>query len=323
MDKIKEMRSAGAPNANPQTEADVAVAPATQVPTGTQLGKSNRWLEQQKENPVNAMGYLEINPLTLPSGGLFYPDGTTILVRPATAAEIRQWTAVDENDPISISNGLRSIIEKCCNIQVPNQVRNWKNVIELDQFSLLFAIRDMTFKNGENQLTVTTSCNHCGTPNKIVVNHEIIKMFEPHELLMKFYNSAEKCFIIKDNVENTVTKLYLPTLGVAQVLKNYVTTRRQNGQDIDEAFILMAQYLFPTYTGLNDERVNNMLFDTYKWSTRQISAVTELIRLIHQSLEPKVLGKCSSCGSEVTAPLNFPGGFRSIFLVSDILEQLS
>ena len=47
------------------------------------------------------VGWKPISLELLPTQGLYYPDGTKIAIRAATFGEIRHWSMIDDNDPIS------------------------------------------------------------------------------------------------------------------------------------------------------------------------------------------------------------------------------
>jgi hypothetical protein len=44
--------------------------------------------------------------------------------------------------------------------------------------------------------------------------------------------------------------------------------------------------------------------------------------MIRVGVDEKVHGTCTSCGAEIHAPISFPRGIKSLFVVSDIAGEL-
>ena len=59
-----------------------------------------------------------------------------------------------------------------------------------------------------------------------------------------------------------------------------------------------------------------------EWSKEEFSLYYELSNSIKIGTELDVKLSCPTCGAEVTAPITFPGGFRSLFVISDIFGEL-
>ena len=125
--------------------------------TVTSLGKAEKFKTYDDEPLAMEIGWKNIPSENLPSQGLFYEAGTQIAIRAAAVAEIRHWSTIDDNDLLSIDEMLNFIIEKCCRIKVPGKPGTYKDLKEIDRFYLIFAIRDYTFKNGENKIFVNAS----------------------------------------------------------------------------------------------------------------------------------------------------------------------
>jgi hypothetical protein len=126
----------------------------------TTLGKAEKFKEEEffEDSPLAAdLGWKNVPVENLPSQGLFYEVGTQVAIRAAGVAEIRHWSTIDENDLLGVDDMLNFIIEKCCRIKVPGKPGTYKDLKEIDRFSLIFAIRDFTFKNGENKMYVNAA----------------------------------------------------------------------------------------------------------------------------------------------------------------------
>ena len=107
------------------------------------------------------IGWLKIDVKTLPTQGLFYPDGMEISIRAARGEEIKHWSTMNDQDINQLSRVddiLNYMIEKCCNVKNPNYPGNcWKDLKNVDRFYILLAIKEFTFIDGENELMVPIS----------------------------------------------------------------------------------------------------------------------------------------------------------------------
>jgi hypothetical protein len=285
------------------------------------LGKAQKFTNYETEDDILAaeIGWKNVPMESLPSQGYFYASGTQVAIRAATVSEIRHWSTIDENDLLGLDDMLNFIIEKCCRIKVPGKPGTFKDLKEIDRFYLIFAIRDYTFKNGENKLFVTVSDDD-GQEQKIEVTKDSLDYFNPDEKLMKYFKQENQCFDIQmKNGENF--KIYLPSLGIMAFIKNYIKNKQQANQGFDKTFIKYAPFLFSDWKMLNQATYDKSVQESFTWSLQKISVMDKLVELLSSSINPAVRYQ-SSGGGEGRAPLNFQGGVKSLFLISDIFDEL-
>ena len=267
------------------------------------------------------IGWIRVNLHTLPSQGIFYPEGTEITIRAAGAAEIRHWSTIDEEDLLSLDDALNRIVDKCCKIRFPRQSGSFKDIKEIDRFFIVFAIREYTFKKGENQLNVTFECKSCGKTETRPIIKEMLAYYAPSEELQTRFNFEERCFHLRlTNGEDI--KLYLPTLGVMSFIKGYIREKAQTKDDYDKAFLRWAPFLFPDWRMTNTTTYTQFLQESFTWSLDKISVVDWFVDKMQKTVDANLKHECTGCGSEVEAPLNFPGGVKSLFLLSNIPSKL-
>ena len=303
--------------AEQEETANPMISPETVI---TSLGKAEKFKTPAfDESELGAdLGWKTVPLENLPSQGFFYESGTQLAIRAATVAEIRHWSTIDENDLLGVDDMLNFIMEKCVRIKVPGKPGTYKDLKELDRLYLIFAIRDYTFKNGENKLFVTAT-GEDGQDEKIEVTKDIIDYFNPDERLMNYYDRDEQSF--KINMKNGEQfKLYMPTLGTMMFIKSYLKSRQQSGQTFDKAFTKYAPFLFADWKTLTQAAYDKAVQDSYSWSIQRISVMDKIVELLSLSIKPQV--RYISGGMEATAPLNFPGGIKSLFLISDIFGEL-
>lgn len=285
----------------------------------TSLGKAQKFAHPEESPFSGDIGWKNLPLENLPSQGVFYPVGSEVGIRAASVAEIRHWSTIDENDALGIDDMLNFVIERCCRIRIAGRAANFKDLKEIDRFYILFAIRDFTFKNGENRL-YTTFQNEDGTEDKIEITKDVLNYFNPDETLMKYYNSESRSFIFQMKSGETF-ELHFPSLGVMTFIKNYAKNKAQRQQQFDKAFLKYAPFLFSEWKGLTEKEYEKTLQDSLTWSIQRISLMEKITSMLAGSINPEVR-YVNERGAEDSVPLNFRGGVKSIFLIPDILDEL-
>ena len=300
----------------------------TDTPKPTNLGIAKSVTDREKrveegKKIVDGLGWKAINIEDLPSAGLFYPDDIEVGIRAATVAEIRHFSTIEERDPFDIDDKLNFVIDKCLKIKQGSKILSWKDLKEEDRFYLIFAIRDYTFKVGENKILVNMKCREIGCENseKIELKNGAFDYYKISGKLMNYYSPEEKCFVI-DSKKLGPFKIYIPSLGVTTFIKNFIRKKTQMGEKYDASFVKLGPFLFDDWRTLNDNSYKRVLNDSFTWSPAKFSAILKIVEMIRFGVKLEVKKKCSNCGAEVSAPLSFPNGTRSLFVISDELEDL-
>lgn len=289
-------------------------APLT--PTDT---KNFPW--QKKEEQIslgNQIGWEKINLKDLPTQGLFYPEGTEIAIKSATAAEIRHWSTLQEDDLSSLDDMLNYVIERCAALKFPNgAASSWRDFKEVDRFYVLLAIRERTFVKGENVLQVKVS-----ETKKMDVSKEMVDYITFDDRLMKYYNPDKRCISLPFKKTGKILDINLPSVGVTNWLKNYVTRKSQMQEAFDADFLNFAPFVIQDWRGLNDASYENFVYESQNWSAAEISMLTKVRDIFADTINP-VIKYRDEQGGERTIPLNFLGGIKSIFLISDPFSELA
>jgi len=288
-------------------------APITGVP------KTNMpWQKSQEHiSTANQIGWVKVEIKDLPTQGLFYPDGAEITIRSASAAEIRHWSTINEDDLSLLDDMLNYVIERCCNVKYPNnQLSSWKDIKEVDRFYILLAIRERTFVKGENSLQVKVS-----ETKKMDVTKDMIDYINFDERLMSYYDTTKRCISLKFKTGKTL-EVNLPSVGVTNWLKNYMNRKRQMQESFDMDFINFAPFVISDWRGLNDASYERFVYESNNWSTAEISLLTKVRDIFAETINP-VIKYHDEQGGERTIPLNFQGGIKSIFLISDPFSELA
>jgi hypothetical protein len=279
-------------------------------------------------SPGLEMGWKNLPLNILPSRGLFYPDGCKIAIRPADTKEIRHYSSIDEEDLLDLNEKLNYIIDKCSVINFPNKgVVSYKDLKQEDRFFIIMAIRDLTFLQGENRIILTpeTGCkdkNVCPINAGIELRTGVLSSYDIDQKIMKYYSPVSRNFVFPVRKLAKEISMSIPSIGVMDAISEFVTNSIKKGTEIDDSFIKIAPFIFEDWRGLDDAKILQKMAESDGWSKEEFSLYFELSESIKIGTDLDVNLKCPTCGAEVTAPITFPGGFRSLFVISDIFREL-
>jgi len=285
-------------------------------------------LKEEAHKPLD-LGWKNLPVGMLPSQGLFYPDGTRIAIRPAEVKEIRQFSTIDEDDMLDIDDKLNFVLDSCCRIKFDdNGVVSYKDLKQEDRFFIIMAIRDLTFVKGENRIIVNPeggcTTKGCSGMEGIELRTGVLSNYEINENLKKYYSHTERCFVFPIRRIGKTIKMTPPSIGVTKAISSFVREAVKRGDEVDESFIKIAPFYLSEWRGLDYFKIKeSMVSSAEEWTKEEFSAYFELAERIKIGTKLKIRVKCDSCGDgEVTAPIYFPSGFRSLFVISDIFREL-
>jgi hypothetical protein len=266
----------------------------------------------------NTLGWIPLKIEDLPTRGLFYPKDSKIAIRSATGGEIRHWSTLEEDDLSALDDMLNYVMERCVTIKPGNPEAahlSWKDIKEVDRFYILLAIHELTFPEGENKLQVKVS-----DEKKVDVKKDMINYITLDPKLMKYYDEEERCFVLRMKT-GKILKLDIPCVGVTQWLKNYIIRKQRNQEYIDEDYLSFAPFVMRNWRGLTEDLYNKHVEESHKWDVTTISLLVHVKKLFADTVDP-VIKYVDEGGAEQVAPLNFQGGIKSLFLISDPFAEL-
>lgn len=257
------------------------------------------------------MGYIVVPVDTLPSEGMFYPEGSKFMIRAASGAEIKHWSTIEETNTSDVDDHLNYILEHCLKVQMPGVMNaSWKDLKEIDRFYLILSIRDFTFTEGSNELQLKINEN-----TYMPLKKDNIDFLKWDDKLLKYYNQEERCFTFPTrNKKIEKINVYVPSLGVGNWLKTYGQRKTQLKQGFDMDFMSIAPLLLRDYRGLNDMSYQSFIescqdFGAYEWSL-----ITHIRDLMQNSIDAK-FKYIDEGGVEQVAPVTFlKGGLKGLFL---------
>lgn len=285
------------------------------------LGKVNmgNFTPEKAQSTDSALGWHVLDLTTLPSQGKFYPANVVIKIRSAKAAEIRHFSTMDENNYIDMEEKLNSIVETCMQIIADKKRLSWKDLLEEDRIVVLLSIRDLTFPEPENKLVLKGKTEK----TKKQVDVELaVKNLVPSEIdeeIERYYSEKERTYVIKTRSAGEV-RMKPPTIGVMQEITSYLKDRQEKDQDFDRAFIQVLPYMQPDWRTLGLSKIFQHEVDYKAWDEKKFMVIYRLAERMKIGVSTTL--ETTFEGELVKAPLEFPGGIKSLFIISDLAGEL-
>ena len=267
----------------------------------------------------------------LPSGGLFYAEGTELTVRSATVSEIRHWSTIDESDILDIDDKLNFIIEKCTRFKIKGGQSwlTWRDILEVDRLYIIFLIHEITFPNGQNDLFVNLQCTEtCAEEGRfnddVKVKSSMLQIFDLPEELRQWYSPQYRCFEVVSTKLDETFYLYMPTIGVIERLRKRISEIKVQGKQVDKAFIRVAPYLIQDWTKFNAQDYSNLQNSTFDWHLNKFTFITKFVEQVQGARDNSLTTVCPKCGAKLTSTLFSSDSFtvKDLFLISGRLDEL-
>lgn len=262
----------------------------------------------------------------LPSMGFGYPEETELSIRSAEVSEIRHFSTIDENDPIDIDDKINHIISKCSSFRWKEGILNFQDIYQEDRFYIFMAIRDLTFIKGENRIfiPVQNKCtkDDCPIPSEIELTSGVLSNFSLDPKLKSYYDHENGYFQLTPKNGDLPIQLFIPTIGVSQKIRKILRDKTRAGKKYDSSFATISPFIIPNWRDLNEKSYDAYEMNSKNWTYTQFVLADNISKQITFATKNNLAVVCNKCGAEVTAPIRFRGGIRSLFIVSDIFGQL-
>lgn len=265
------------------------------------------------------LGWMVLDQEELPSKGKFYPNGTVIKIRSARAAEIRHFSTMDENNYIDMEEKLNHIVEMCTQLTVDEKRLSYKDILEEDRIVILLAIRDLTFPEPENKLILKGKTENSKIPVDIELSSRYLVATQVPNEIEAYYSSKERTYVIKTRSAGEV-RMRPPSIGVMQEITKYLKDRQEKEVEFDKAFIQVLPYITPDWRQVNLPKIFNLEVDYKSWDQNKFMVIYRLAEKMKIGVETTL--EMEFDGEIAKAPLDFPGGIKSLFIISDLAGEL-
>ena len=290
----------------------------------TSFGKAQSYAD----SPSFDVGWKNLPVELLPSGGLFYPNGTKIAIRAADVKEIRHFSTIDEDDRLDIEEKLGYVIERCLRMDFLGEgVVSFKDLVQEDRFFAVMAIRDLTFISGENSIILMpkTKCDNkaeCPFSNGLELRTGALRSYTLDPKILSYYNPTTRSFTFDVKKIGKTIEMTVPTIGINGAISDFIIYCSGKNINIDEGFLKIAPFILKEWRGLNSEKILMRMREADYWTKEEYSLYFGLSEKIKIGTEIDAKQVCPVCGKEVTADIAFPSGLRSLFVISDIFGEL-
>ena len=271
----------------------------------------------EKSDDILGWHVLDLNEL--PSKGKFYPADTVLKIRSAKAAEIRHFSTMDDNNYIDMEEKLNHVVASCSQMTGNGKKLSYKDILEEDRIILLLSIRDLTFPEPENKLILK------GKTEKTKKSVEIelsVKNLVPTEIVAeieKYYDAKERTYVIQTKSAGEV-RMKPPTIGVMEEVTSYLRDRQEKEIEIDKAFIQILPYTVSDWRQLSLTKIFSLEVDYKAWDDRKYMIMYRLAEKMRIGVQTELYTEVD--GEPAKAPLDFPGGIKSLFIISDLSGEL-
>ena len=290
--------------------------------------EDDKYLDEELSRVGRLRDFHNIPLDCLPSLGRFYPDNTRISIRAARVDEIREFSAIDENDIKDVTDKLTYMVSQCVKIYYGNIPGSYRDILAADRIVLVLKIRELTFLDGMSSIKLPVPANACETAgckpqDTIIFNSTKLNFTTPAPEIEKYYDSVNKCYNVRTKSFGVIT-LFPPSIGVTSVISNWIVEQANESKKIDAALTEIMQYLVGDWRRLNSKSIFNIIGELSTWPTEKFTLVFRLIEKVNIGIEFELKERCETCGGEITVPITFPDGYKSLFVptVSDFGDEL-
>ena len=243
------------------------------------------------------------------------------MITPAEIKEIRDFSTIEEDYMLDVNDKLNNMLIACTIVDMPNKVGSYKDILEEDRFYLILSIRELTFIDGESQLSQSHVCNQCDTENKIKLKTTNLEFNIIDESIEKYYNPETSIFNIRTKSLGTF-QMAPPNIGVMKVITDFIKEQQEKNKKWDKDFLQLLPYLQIEWRTFNKKVLFDKLVDFQGWGKKKFILIYNLADKMKIGVKKELLHYCDKCGAELRIPLSFPGGIKSLFVPTDVMDEL-
>jgi len=207
----------------------------------------------------------------------------------------------------------------CTQIMVGDKRASYKDLLEEDRIVILLAIRDLTFPEPENKLILKGKTEATKKTLDIELSSRYLVATEVPTEIEGYYSSKERTYVIKTRSAGEI-RMRPPSIGVMQEITKYLKDRQEKEVEFDKAFIQVLPYITPDWRQLNLPKIFNLEVDYKAWDQKKFMVIYRLAEKMKIGVQTTL--EMEFDGEIAKAPLDFPGGIKSLFIISDLAGEL-
>lgn len=245
--------------------------------------------------------------------GMFYPNGTTIHIRPALVKEIQAYSMVDDNNFPDIIDKMDDMLMACVRLKYADgSMGSYLDIKEQDRIFILFLIRELTFQQGM-YLTVNKTCQ-CKNELQIELKRTNFVYFKPEEKLMKYFDTQYRCFSFE--YKGSVFQLTMPNIGLQKSFTEYITEEVAQKKEPNLSFLKIMPFLLGDRNKMDIKEIKDELNRFQSMSIDSFQFLNSAVGHMKFGIE-KLVKVCDVCSKEVDTQMMFPNGASGLFLDDD------
>jgi hypothetical protein len=288
------------------------------------LGRAERtdYGKDIHEETSREYGFYQLDSKQFPSRGKFYTADMKIRIKAATVKDIRGFSALDEENPYEVDEALVDLLSSCVKVSFSNRVGSWKDLLEEDRLYLILSIRELTFADGENNISFKVKCESCSTENSMEIKNENFQRRELNEKIAKYYSPEDLCFNVETKTQGVIT-IKPPTIGIMRVVNKYIKELQEKKVNVKEQlpFLKALPYMAKEWRGFTTKDIDNLRMDFMRWDKKQFLLFSQLTELAQVSVKEKMMKPCEKCMDPIEADIELPTGIKGLFIEQNILDN--
>ena len=275
------------------------------------------FIEQKDSNRVTDLQYLSYDVKEFPCG-MFYPQGTFLMVRAAQVREIQSYSMVDDNNFYDIIEKMNDMLQACVRVKYPDgKIGSFLDIKDQDRLYLIFLIRELTFQKG-NALAVTVKCTSCGEDNQIQLIRNNFRFHEIDPKLMNYFSKSKSSFIFR-TTNGKEYELTPPNIGLQKSFTEYIIQENREKRQPNLAFLKIIPFMLAGRTSISSEGIKAKLKEFEDMDDISFQFLNAAVTKMTFGIKELAV-KCHSCGEEVHTDMTFPNGASGIFVIHDAFE---
>lgn len=276
-----------------------------------------------RDERLRQLEYIEVNKSNMNYAGELYPSSYIFKCRAALGAEIANFSTIDNEDPLSVNDGINEILKTCLVIENNGKKISYKNLNEMDRLWFVLFIRDLTMVETEQKIQYDTKCNLCFESNMVTLSYDnfITKKFSD---IAKKYWDVDECSFMVSTKSFGILKFQPSTIFRAELFKDWMINQSQKHNKPNATFVKLFWMLLNDDNQYDKDAVDKAYNDYIAISNdpKKLSVYIKLNEELSLGITEQITYKCEHCEKEALADIRFPDGINNILLMSDINSEL-